>query len=105
MSNMTGAIIFLPKDQHGTLMLEDILFEPAASWLSQSLQAAGISRFLIVCHSADRDAASAIISKRRQGVARRRWLPRFQPPFLRPKSCRNRCWNLPYLRNRYKRRI
>lgn len=59
MSNMTGAIIFLPKDQHGTLMLEDILFEPAASWLSQSLQAAGISRFLIVCHSADRDAASA----------------------------------------------
>ncbi len=59
MNDMFGAIIFLPKDSSGTMMLEDILFEPAAAWLSQSLQAAGICRFLVVCHEGDRDAASA----------------------------------------------
>ena len=59
MDNMTGAIIFLPKDQSGTLMLEHILFEPAAAWLSQTLQSAGLERFLIVCHADDFDAASA----------------------------------------------
>lgn len=59
MNNMLGAIIFLPKDQSGTLMLENILFEPAAVWLSQTLLAAGLNRFLVVCHEGDRDAAAA----------------------------------------------
>lgn len=59
MNNMLGAIVFLPKDQSGTLMLENILFEPAATWLSQTLQATGLTRFLVVCHESDRDAASA----------------------------------------------
>lgn len=59
MNNMIGAIIFLPKDQSGTLMLENILFEPAAVWLSQTLAAAGLTRFLVVCHEDDRDAAAA----------------------------------------------
>lgn len=58
MSSTNGAIIFLTKDQSGTLMLEDILFEPAAAWLSQTLQGAGVNRFLVVCHAADRDAAA-----------------------------------------------
>ena len=59
MSDMMGAIIFLTKDHAGTLMLEPILFEPAAVWLSQTLQAAGLGRFLVVCHEDDRAAASA----------------------------------------------
>ena len=59
MDNMTGAIIFLPKDQSGTLMLENILFEPAAVWLAQTLHSAGLERFLVVCHADDFDAASA----------------------------------------------
>lgn len=59
MNHMLGAIIFLPKDQSGTLMLEDILFEPAAAWLSQTLQAAGMNCFLVVCHEGDLNAATA----------------------------------------------
>ena len=59
MDNMTGAIIFLPKDQSGTLMLENILFEPAAAWLAQTLHSAGVERFLVVCHADDFSAASA----------------------------------------------
>lgn len=58
MSSTNGAIIFLPKDHAGTLMLEDILFDPAAAWLSQTLQAAGLEHFLVVCHEDDRTAAS-----------------------------------------------
>ncbi len=59
MSNSFGAIVFLTKDPAGTLMLEPILFEPAAAWLSQTLQAAGVQQFLVVCHESDRDAAAA----------------------------------------------
>ncbi len=59
MSSTSGAIIFLTKDHTGTLMLEPILFEPAAAWLSQTLQAAGLERFLVVCHEDDRAAAAA----------------------------------------------
>ena len=57
-TNGNGAIIFLTKDHTGTLMLEDILFDPAAAWLSQTLQAAGLDRFLVVCHEDDRSAAA-----------------------------------------------
>ena len=57
MSGKNGAIVFLTKDPSGTLMLEDILFDPAAAWLSQTLQNAGLDRFLVVCHEADRAAA------------------------------------------------
>ena len=59
MSSTKGAIIFLTKDPSGTLMLEDILFDPAAAWLSQTLQSAGLDRFLVVCHEEDLPAASA----------------------------------------------
>lgn len=59
MNSTNGAIIFLTKDQSGTLMLEDILFDPAAAWLSQTLQAAGLDRFLVVCHEEDHAAAAA----------------------------------------------
>ena len=54
-----GAIIFLTKDPSGTLMLEDILFDPAAAWLSQTLQTAGLEHFLVVCHEEDHTAAAA----------------------------------------------
>ena len=59
MSSSFGVIIFLTKDSLGTLMLEPVLFDPAAAWLSQTLQSAGVERFLIVCHESDREAASA----------------------------------------------
>lgn len=59
MNNTLGAIVFLPKDQSGALMLEKILFDPAALWLSQTLQAAGLTQFLVVCHEDDREAAAA----------------------------------------------
>ena len=59
MSSTKGAIIFLTKDPAGTLMLEDILFDPAAAWLSQTLQSAGLDRFLVVCHEEDHAAAAA----------------------------------------------
>ncbi len=59
MNGTNGAIVFLTKDPSGTLMLEDILFDPAATWLSQTLQGAGVGRFLVVCHQEDREAAAA----------------------------------------------
>ena len=68
MNDMIGAIIFLPKDHTGTLMLEPILFEPAAAWLSQTLQAAGLERFLVVCHKDDHAAACACFPEGAQFV-------------------------------------
>ena len=68
MNDMIGAIIFLTKDHTGTLMLEPILFEPAAAWLSQTLQAAGLGRFLVVCHEDDRAAACACFPSEAQFV-------------------------------------
>lgn len=59
MSSTKGAIVFLTKDPAGTLMLENILFDPAAAWLSQTLQSAGVDHFLVVCHEEDHGAASA----------------------------------------------
>ena len=35
----SGAIVFLPQDEHGSsLYLEDILFDPAGLWLSETLR-------------------------------------------------------------------
>jgi len=59
MSNK-GAIVFLPReDDRPSLMLEPILFDPAALWLSAALERAGITRFLVVCHADDLPAAQA----------------------------------------------
>lgn len=68
MSSTNGAIIFLPKDHAGTLMLEHILFDPAAAWLSQTLQAAGLDHFLVVCHEDDRTAASGCFPEQAEFV-------------------------------------
>lgn len=68
MSNFAGGIIFLTKDQAGTLMLEPLLFEPAALWLAQTLQDAGLDRFLVVCHADDQPAAAACFPEGTQFV-------------------------------------
>ena len=53
-----GAIVFLPREEgRPSLMLEELLFDPAATWLSAALERAGVTRFLVVCHSDDREAA------------------------------------------------
>ena len=56
----TGAVIFLPREGNGpSLMLQELLFDPAARWLAQALTDAGVERFFVVCHSDDREAAQA----------------------------------------------
>lgn len=53
-----GAIVFLPReDDTPSLMLQDILFDPACTWLSAALERAGVERFLVVCHGDDQPAA------------------------------------------------
>ena len=53
-----GAIVFLPREEDGSsLFLENILFDPAALWLSAALGRAGVSDFLVVSHPDDEDAA------------------------------------------------
>ena len=53
-----GAIVFLPReDVTPSLMLQDILFDPACTWLSAALERAGVERFLVVCHGDDQPAA------------------------------------------------
>lgn len=53
-----GAIVFLPREEDApSLMLEHILFDPAARWLSSALERTGADRFLVVCHDDDRRAA------------------------------------------------
>lgn len=55
-----GAIVFLPREgDTPSLMLEHILFDPAAVWLSAALERAGVERFLVVCHDDDRERAGA----------------------------------------------
>ena len=55
-----GAIVFLPQEGNGrSLMLEDLLFEPAALWLAEALRRSGVERFLVVCHQNDREEAAA----------------------------------------------
>ena len=58
--NATGAVVFLPREGNGpSLMLEELLFDPAARWLAEALRSAGVERFFVVCHSDDREAAAA----------------------------------------------
>ena len=53
-----GAIVFLPReDDTPSLMLQNILFDPACAWLSAALERAGVRRFLVVCHGDDQAAA------------------------------------------------
>ena len=55
-----GAIVFLPReDSSGCLMLEPILFDPAAAWLAAALERAGVDRFLVVCGRDDLTAAQS----------------------------------------------
>ena len=56
----TGAVVFLPREGSGaSLMLEDLLFDPAALWLTEALKSAGVERFFVVCHTDDREKAEA----------------------------------------------
>lgn len=56
----SGAIVFLDRDEHGSsLFFQDILFDPAALWLSETLRQSGVERFLVVCDSVQTDAAAA----------------------------------------------
>ena len=58
--NATGAVVFLPREGNGpSLMLEELLFDPAALWLAESLRAAGVERFFVVCHTDDQARAAA----------------------------------------------
>lgn len=58
--NATGAVIFLPREGTGvSLMLQELLFDPAARWLAQALSGAGVERFFVVCHSDDQAQAQA----------------------------------------------
>ena len=42
--NATGAVVFLPREGNGpSLMLEELLFDPAAAWLSASMAKASAS--------------------------------------------------------------
>ncbi|MFR1052681.1 MAG: hypothetical protein ACLSE7_13245 [Lachnospirales bacterium] len=54
-----GAIVFLPRDERGSsLFLDDILFDPAALWLTETLRREGVERFLVICGEDLRDAAA-----------------------------------------------
>ena len=54
----TGAVVFLPREGTGVSpMLEELLFDPAAHWLAEALESAGVKQFFVVCHSDDREKA------------------------------------------------
>ncbi len=54
-----GAIVFLSRDERGASpLLNDILFDPAALWLSETLRSAGVERFFVVCEPEDVQAAA-----------------------------------------------
>ena len=54
----SAAIVFLPRvGDDPCLMLEPILFDPAALWLRETLSRAGVERFLVACHRDDRERA------------------------------------------------
>ena len=64
-----GAIVFLPREEGSPcLMLEPILFDPAAAWLSAALERAGVSRFLVVCNGEDLPAAQTCFPESTQFV-------------------------------------
>ena len=55
-----SAIVFLPREgSDPSVMLEPVLFDPAALWLCEDLKRAGVERFLVVCHHRDRERAAA----------------------------------------------
>lgn len=57
-SGPAAAIVFLPRvGDAPCLMLEPILFDPAAEWLAETLSRAGVERFLVACHRDDRERA------------------------------------------------
>ncbi len=56
--DVAGAIVFLPREgDRPSVMLEPILFDPAALWLSCALEREGVGKFLVVCDDADQNAA------------------------------------------------
>ena len=56
----SGAIVFLDRDERGSsLFFQDILFDPAALWLSETLRQSGVERFLVVCDAGQQEAAAA----------------------------------------------
>ncbi|WP_253290890.1 DapH/DapD/GlmU-related protein [Pseudoflavonifractor sp. MSJ-37] len=60
MMETVGAIVFLAREGNGRpLMMEPLLFDPAARWLEQSLERSGVERFLVVCRQEDREPAEA----------------------------------------------
>ena len=54
-----GVIIVMSRTEENTpsLLLDPILFDPAARWLAAALKRHGARRFLVVCHPQDREAA------------------------------------------------
>ncbi len=48
-SKLTAATVFLPEKSQWELMLENVLFAPAALWVTKSLLWAGVDKFLVVC--------------------------------------------------------
>lgn len=55
-----GAVIFLPREADGrSLMLETLVFSPAALWVAEALKNAGVTDFFVICHGDDRVAAAA----------------------------------------------
>ena len=57
-TSLNAAVVFLPRDGEGRcLMLEPILFDPAALWLAETLRRAGVERFLVACYRDDRERA------------------------------------------------
>jgi len=54
----TGAVLHLSRNEQGkALLLEPILFDPAALWFSCACLRTGVSRFFVLCHPDDVDAA------------------------------------------------
>ncbi len=55
-----GAIVFLPREEQGSSpFLSDILYDPAALWLSETLRSAGVERFFAVCEGTDLERTRA----------------------------------------------
>ena len=55
-----GAIVFLPREEQGSSpFLSDVLYDPAALWLAETLRSAGVERFFAVCEGADLEKTRA----------------------------------------------
>lgn len=56
----SAAILFLNRDgSRPSLYFQDILFDPAALWLAETLRHSGVERFLVVCDEGDQPVAAA----------------------------------------------